>query len=131
MASRRSFAEILRGVCAERGWEFLPNGVNVKHADGRHQVIQFELFELEGREMVRLISMIGDAGSLSQMQMEQALRANMNLAHGALALKDAELCMTDTLSLEESEAGEVDSAVAFIAKLADTYEKLLFGTDQH
>ena len=131
MASRRSFAEILRGVCAERGCEFLPNGVNVKHADGRHQVIQFELFELEGREMVRLISMIGDAGSLSQMQMEQALRANMNLAHGALALKDAELCMTDTLSLEESEAGEVDSAVAFIAKLADTYEKLLFGTDQH
>lgn len=131
MASRKSFAEILRSVCTERGWEFLPSGVNVQHADGRHQVIQFELFELEGRGMVRLISVIGDAGNLSPGQMEQALRANMNLAHGALALKDAELCMTDTLSLEESEAGEVDSAVAFIAKLADTYEKLLFGTDQY
>jgi hypothetical protein len=131
MASRESFAETLRSVCSECGWELLPSGVNVKHADGRHQVIYFEIFDFGEREVVRLISMIGDAKGLSRAQMEQALRANMSLAHGALALKDDELCMTETLSLEESDAGEIESAVAFIAELADTYEKLLFGTDRH
>lgn len=131
MASRESFADILRQVCSDRGWEILPSGVNVKHADGRHQVIHFELFDFGEREVVRLVSMIGDATTLSRAQMEQALRANMSLAHGALALKDDELCMTETLSLEESDAGEIESAVDFISELADNYEKILFGVDRH
>ena len=131
MASRASFADILRKVCSDRGWELLPSGVNVKHADGRHQVIHFELFDFGEREVVRLVSMIGDATTMSRAQMEQALRANMSLAHGALALKDDELCMTETLSLEESDAGEIESAVDFISELADNYEKILFGTDRH
>lgn len=131
MVNRESFANILRKVCAERGWELLPSGVNVKHPDGRHQVIHFELFDSGEREGVRLTSMIGEAKSMSPEQMEQALRANMDLAHGALALKDDELCLTETLSLDEAEAGEIESAVAFMAELADTYEKILFGTDRH
>ncbi len=131
MVNRESFANILRKVCAERGWELLPSGVNVKHPDGRHQVIYFELFDSGEREGVRLTSMIGEAKSMSPEQMEQALRANMNLAHGALALMDDELCLTETLSLDEAEAGEIESAVAFMAELADTYEKILFGTDRH
>ena len=75
--------------------------------------------------------MIGDASRMSREQMEQALRANMSLAHGALALKDDDLCMTETLSLKESDAGEIEASVTFIAEMADTYEKILFGTDRH
>ena len=131
MASRESFADILRSVCRDCHWELLPSGVNVKHPDGRHQVIHFELFESGDREVVRLTSMIGDASRMSREQMEQALRANMSLAHGALALKDDDLCMTETLSLKESDAGEIEASVTFIAEMADTYEKILFGTDRH
>lgn len=131
MVTRESFADILRTICVERGWELLPSGVNVKHADGRHQVIHFELFDNREREGVRLTSMIGEAKGMSYEQMKQALRANMNLAHGALALHHDELCLTETLSLDEAEAGEIESAVEFIADLADMYEKILFGTDRH
>lgn len=131
MKDAGSFAEILRTVCAERGWELLPSGVNVVHADGRHQMVKFELTENESRILVRLVSTIGGAGELRQQQLEQALRANMSLAHGALALEGDELCMTDTLSLEDSDPGEIEDAVSYIAKLADTYEQILFGIDTH
>jgi hypothetical protein len=131
MASRESFADTLRSVCRDCLWELLPSGVNVTHPDGRHQVIHFELFESGDREVVRLTSIIGDASKMSREQMKQALRVNMSLAHGALALQDDELCMTETLSLEESDAGEIEASVTFIAEMADTYEKILFGTDRH
>ncbi len=131
MANHDSFAEILRTVCAQRGWELLPSGVNVTHPNGRHQIVSFELFEFDEDRLVRLISTIGTTNKLRPEQMNQALRANMSLAHGALALQGDELCMTDTLSLEESDPGEVESAVAFLAEMADYYERILFGTDDH
>jgi len=94
-------------------------------------MVKFELTENESRILVRLVSTIGGAGELRQQQLEQALRANMSLAHGALALEGDELCMTDTLSLEDSDPGEIEDAVSYIAKLADTYEQILFGIDTH
>ncbi len=131
MSSEGSFADILRTVCETRGWELLPSGVNVVHPDGRHQLVGFEIVENDGRTLVRLVSTIGGAAELRTEHLEQALRANMSLAHGALALEGDELCMTDTLSLEESDPGEVEDAVAYLAKMADTYEQILFGTDKH
>ncbi len=131
MSSEGSFAGILRTVCLERGWELLPSGVNVVHPDGRHQLVAFQLFENDGRRLVRLVSVIGGAGELRQEHLEQALRANMSLAHGGLALDGDELCLTDTLWLEESDPGEVEDAVAYLAKMADAYEQILFGADTH
>ena len=131
MATRESFAEILRKVCSERDWELLPSGVNVTHENGRHQVVSFEIFEFEERGLVRLVTTIGDAKELRREQMEQALRANIRLAHGALAIEADDLCMTDTLSLEEADPGEIESAVEFLAEMADYYEQVLFGTDTH
>lgn len=131
MPAERSFAAILRDVCTQRGWELLPSGVNVVHPDGRHQIVGFELFENDGRMLVRLLSRIGGGGEWRQEQLEQALRANVALAHGALALDGDELCMIDTLLLEDSDPGEVEAAVAYLAKMADTYEQILFGTDTH
>jgi hypothetical protein len=131
VATRESFAEILRNVCAQRGWELLPSGVNVTHRNGRHQLVRFELFEFGERQLVRLISMIGTTKKLRREQLDQALRANLRLAHGALALEADDLCMTDTLSLDESDPADIESAVAFLAEMADYYEQILFGTDTH
>ncbi len=122
---------MLSKLCAQHGWELLPSGVNVIHANGRHQVVSFEIFEFEEQHLVRLVTTIGKARALRIDQMEHALRANIELAHGALALEGDELCMTDTLSLEESDLGEIESAVAFLAEMADYYEQALFGTDTY
>jgi len=131
VATRESFAEILRNLCDQLDWELLPSGVNVIHANGRHQVVSFEIFEFEAQQLVRLVTTIGEAQALRQDHMEQALRANFSLAHGALALEGDDLCMTDTLSLEEAGSEEIESAVAFLAEMADYYEHVLFGTDTH
>lgn len=122
---------MLSKLCAQHGWELLPSGVNVIHANGRHQVVSFEIFEFEEQHLVRLVTTIGKTRTLRVDQMEHALRANIELAHGALALEGDELCMTDTLSLEESDLGEIESAVAFLAEMADYYEQALFGTDTY
>ncbi|MCP4036772.1 MAG: YbjN domain-containing protein [bacterium] len=105
--------------------------MNVIHADGRHQLVSFELFENNDRALVRLVSTIGGTRDLRPRQLEQALRANMSLAHGALALHGDELCMTDTLLLEESDPGEIEATVSYLAEMADYYEQILFGTDEH
>lgn len=131
MATQETFGQILRTVCAQRGWELLPSGVNVTHANGRHQIVSFEHFEFEEQHLIRLNSMIGVSSEMRREQMEQALRANSSLAHGALALDGDDLCLTDTLSLEDSDPGEIESVVAYLAEMADYYEQVLFGTDHH
>jgi hypothetical protein len=131
VADKKSFSKILRSVCAAQGWELLPSGVNVIHPNGRHQVVSFELFDFNHHPVVRLVSMIGTTHSLSLEQVTQALRANMDLAHGALALNGNDLCMTDTLSLADADPGEVEAAVSFLAEMADYYEQIMFGTDDH
>lgn len=131
MTNQKTFGDILRAVCAQRGWELLPSGVNVTHANGRHQIVTFEHFEFEGQQLIRLVSMIGASKEMRREQMEQALRANISLAHGALGLNGEDLCMTDTLSLEDSDPGEIESVVAYLAEMADYYEQVLFGTDRH
>ena len=131
MATQETFGQILRTVCAQRGWELLPSGVNVTHANGRHQIVSFEHFEFEEQHLIRLNSMIGVSNEMRREQMEQALRANISLAHGALALDGDDLCLTDTLSLEDSDPGEIESVVAYLAEMADYYEQVLFGTDHH
>ena len=131
MTSRNKFGDILRAVCVQRGWELLPSGVNVTHANGRHQMVTFEHFEFEEQQLIRLVSMIGASKEMRREQMEQALRANISLAHGALALNGEDLCLSDTLSLEDSDPGEIESVVAYLAEMADYYEQVLFGTDRH
>ncbi|MBW2229244.1 MAG: hypothetical protein JRG92_02515 [Deltaproteobacteria bacterium] len=131
MTRDNQFAEYCRRVCEAQGWELLPTGINVRFGDGRHQLVSLELFEL-GREMlVRLSSGIGDVAALSREQLESALQHNAELAHGALAIRGAELCMTDTLMVEATGPAEIEAAVEYLANLADVYENTFFGTDVH
>jgi hypothetical protein len=131
VSSKESFAKNLTSVCDDLGWELLPSGINVKLADGRHQVISLEFFESRGTDLVRLMTRIGGAKELSRGHLEQSLRANVSMAHGALALMGDDLCMTDTLSLADADLAEIESAIFYMAEMADYYERILFGTDVH
>lgn len=131
MATQESFAQICRSVCDAQGWELLPTGIVVRWGDGRHQVVSLEFFEFENQNLVRLFTTIGDIPDLSRDRLAMALRVNAGLAHGAIAIKYDELCMTATLVLEDADPGEVESVVSYLARTADYYERAFFGTDEH
>ncbi len=131
MATRESFGEICRKVCNQQGWELLPSGIRVSWGDGRHQLVNLEFFEFEREELVRLYTIIGSARTLSQLRVNAAMRINAELAHGALAVKDHNLVMTDTLMLGDADPGEIEASISYLAQTADYYERQLFETDEH
>ena len=131
MASQESFAKICRGVCESQGWELLPTGIVVRWGDGRRQVVSLEFFENEREELVRFSTTIGDVRELSREHLAMALRANSELAHGALAIKYDQLCMTDTLILGDADPGEIEAVIAYLARTADHYEETFFRTDEY
>jgi hypothetical protein len=118
-------------VCEQQQWELLPTGIVVRWGDGRHQLVALETFEFEREELVRLASIIGDVADMSREQLATALRVNGGLAHGALAIRADQLCMTDTLMLAEAGIDEIKAAIEFLARSADEFERTLYGTDEH
>jgi hypothetical protein len=89
------------------------------------------LFDHEGQEMARLYSYVGSSAALSQTRLEAALRLNFGLPHGALAVHEGKLVLTDTFLVAEADDAEVQSSVEFLSDLADRYERLIYGADQH
>jgi len=125
------FRELCEQVCAEQGWRLRPNGIHVPLPGGRNQVVGLELVELEDEHLVRLATVIGSAEGLSPVRLRAALELNAVIPHGAFAVRDGELLMTDTLPLGEAHAGELESTVRSLAETADRYEEQLFRTDDH
>jgi hypothetical protein len=126
-----SFSEILRSVCAQRGWEILPSGVNVQLSEDRHQVVSLEFFEFRSQQLVRLLTIIGKPRKMGPERLAQALSVNSHLPHGALAMTNDELCMTDTLMLKDADPEKIEASIDFLSEQADHYERILFGTDEH
>jgi hypothetical protein len=131
MPTQDHFAQTLTRVCSERGWEFAPHGVRVRFASGRQQVVEIGFFEFQQEERVRLHTTIGSVEDLDPLRLTIALRINAELAHGALAVMEDDLVMTDTLSLEDANFAEIEASIKFLAETADDYEQTLFGTDQY
>ena len=131
MTSQESFGSLCQRVCDTRGWELQPTGVVVSWSDGRHQVVSLEVFEYRDQKRARLISEIGTAEDLGEDRLIMALSANAELVHGALAFRDGQLCMTDTIRLEEADEEQLEAAIAYLAETADFYERSIFGTDEH
>jgi len=128
---RESFGRICERVCREQGWELTPSGVRVILSSGRTQVVDLDVFEDGGRERVRLSTRIGPRSESGSGRMEAALRVNSHLAHGALAIGDDFLIMTDTLALEDTGGEELESAIRYLGRTADEYERQIFQTDRH
>jgi hypothetical protein len=131
MSPELAFAELCRQVCNAHNWELLPTGVVVRWGDGRHQLVGLEIFEFEREELVRLSTTIGEMEQLSRDQLTVALKTNAKLAHGALAIKNDQLCMIDTLLISDTGAGELGAAIEYLAREADEYERAIYGTDDH
>lgn len=131
MATKEAFGRLCERVCRDEGWNLLPTGVQIFGPDGRQQVVFLEFFEFENSDLVRLYSIIGSTAALAAERLALALRVNARLAHGALAVRDDELVVTDTLLLADADPGEVSAALRYLAETADYYEKIFFGTDEH
>jgi len=129
--SREGFADLCRRVCEERGWELLPSGVRISWDDGRHQLVELEIFQDGEDELVRLYTTIGSIESLTPVRLTIALRINAELAHGAFAIKEDELMMVDTLLLDDAGDAELGTSIRFLAETADYYEKAIFDTDEN
>lgn len=131
MTSRESFGQLCERVCDRQGWGLLPAGVGVGLPGGRCQLVSLELFEFEDEELVRLSTVIGRTDGMTSERLNLALQINARLAHGALATREGELIMTDTLLLKDSDAPVIEASIRYLAETADYYEKTLYGTDQH
>ena len=131
MITKKAFADICRRVCKEQGWELLPSGVHVQWADGRHQLVELEVFQHEKKDLVRLFTTIGTIENMTPVRLTIALRINADLAHGAFAVKNDHLVMVETLMLEDADPGETEAAIRYLAETADYYEKAIFETDEH
>jgi hypothetical protein len=131
VARQERFGGVCERVCAQQGWELLPSGVVVKWQDGRHQVVFLEFFDFRGEELVRLCSTIGSAADLSTERLATALRVNATLVHGALAVRDEDLVVVDTMILRDADPGELEATIGYLAETADYYERMIFGTDRH
>jgi hypothetical protein len=131
LVTQKRFAAILKRVCQEQGWELLPSGVRVSWANGRQQLVELEFFPFKQEELVRLYTTIGSVEKLSAIRLTIALRINVELAHGCLAVKNDDLVMTDTLMLRDAGYGEIEASINYLAETADHYEKTIFETDQY
>jgi len=131
LADQEHFAQILKRVCRERGWELLPAGVQVSLPNGRGQLIEIEFFEFKREELVRLFTTIGEIEGMSAVRLTIALRINTELAHGCLAVHEDHLVMTDTLMLRDADFEEIEASIGYLAETADHYEQTLFETDRY
>ena len=131
MAGQEHFAQILKRVCRDRGWDLLPSGVNVNLPKNRAQLIEIEFFQFKHEELVRLFTTIGEVDGMSAFRLTVALRINTELAHGCLAIHENHLVMTDTLMLRDADPSEIEASIGYLAETADYYEKTLFETDRY
>ena len=131
MSKRDEFEATCARLCQEQGWVFGRGRVEVKLGDGRHQVVWLEFFEFEEEELVRLYTTIGSRKGIGAAKLANALRLNFGLPHGALAVRDDQLVMIDTLLVEDADPGEIEASVAYLAETGDHFEKTMFGPDEH
>jgi hypothetical protein len=126
------FGEVFDGICGKNGWPVRGSEATLSLTGGRSQKVLWTQFRHEGKDMARLHSTIGAAGTDAPVRLESAaLRLNFNLPHGAIAIHEGNLVLCETFLVADADPGEVESSVRFIAEMADRYEKQIFGTDRN
>ncbi len=123
--------EVFRKVCRVSGWPLKGNEARITIDGGRKQTVFVETFRHEGSEIARAYTVVGSADVLTQTRLESALRLNFGLPHGALAVHEGNLVMTDTFLVEDADDDEVKASILFISRASDRYEKLIYGTDEN
>jgi hypothetical protein len=127
--------ELVDAVARTEGWKAVEDGgrwsLSVALGQGRSQTVALAEFKDNEEPMVRFTTRIGKAAGLGEARTRAALELNLRLPHGCLALDGDHLVMTATRPLRTTTPATSGDAIRFIARQADSYEKLIFGTDQH
>ena len=123
--------ELLRAACEAHGWEYFEHGAVIGLPGGRRQRVFLEPSRDGGEIKGRDYTVIGEAAALSATRMEAALAMNFHLQHGALALKERELVMVETVCLGSMDQAQLADLLRYIAETADRYERGIYGTDRH
>ena len=99
-------------------------------AAGRSQAVRAYPFEDEGHSYVRLYTPLGKAGEIPHQRLVTAMELNSSLTHGAFSLFEGRLTLTDTLELEAIRLEEGARVLGYLGRMADTFEKLVYGVDR-
>jgi hypothetical protein len=125
--------ELVESVSRLRGWKTVSDSgvlsLSIPQAGNRKQVIAVSEFKDEGQAMLRFTTRIGGADRIEPDRLRHALQLNLRLPHGCLALDGDQLVMTATRPLKTSTPETTGDALEFMARQADTYEKLIYKTD--
>jgi hypothetical protein len=122
---------VIEQVCAARCWPRYGDVIEIELEGGRTQRIAVNAFTDDDEEMIRISTGIGDAAELPESRLRAALGVNARLPHGALAIDDGQLVLSDTFLTRHAAPDHVERSLRFLAETADRYEKVLFGTDSH
>jgi len=127
--------ELIDSVSRLKTWRIISEhgepGFDVPQPGSRKQFVSVAEFKDESQPMVRFTTRIGPADRLEPTRLRSALELNLRLPHGCLAIDGGHLVMTTTRFLKIATAETTASAVEFIARQADQYEKLIYQTDVH
>ena len=127
--------ELVESVSRLRGWKTVSDqgllSLSIPQAENRKQVIAILEFKDETQAMLRFTTRIGGAEGIVPDRMRSALQLNLRLPHGCLALDGDQLVMTATRPLKTSTPETTGDTLEFMARQADTYEKLIYKTDVH
>lgn len=97
---------------------------------GRHQDVVAYRFEEDGRAFVRFYTPIGRQGDVPRQILMTAMELNASLTHGAFALYEGRVVLTDTMELDGVDVHEGTRILKYLGRMADTFEKMAFGVDR-
>ena len=127
--------ELVESVSKLRGWKTTNDqdgvSLSIPQADNRKQAVVVSEFKDEGQAMLRFTTRIGKTDRLEAARMRTALKLNLRMPHGCLAVDGTQLVMTETRPLKTSTPETTGDALEFLARQADQYEKLIYKTDVH
>lgn len=130
-SDRDRFEQLTTAIAERRAWKSEDHGLCLDLDEGRRQVVHLEHFEFDGREMVRLYSLIGSTRRIKPEKLVYALEMNFKMPYGSMAVHDGTLVVVDTLMVADADESEIESAIAYIAETADRYEASMFGPDAY
>jgi hypothetical protein len=131
VSARENFDRVYGEICNDEGWIFGASQVDVKFADGRHQIVHLDFFEHNDDALVRFHSVIGNTRKIRQDRLHFALEVNFGLPLGCFAVHGDMFVMVDTMLLANADPAEVRAMIRYLAETSDYYERTMFGPDAY
>jgi hypothetical protein len=125
--------DLVAQMARDQGWKARDEdgnpGLEVPLNGGRTQFVRVSEFTEAGIRGIRFTTRIGKVAGLGESRFKAALEVNMRLPHGCLAVDGDHMVLTEARRADAA-AGSAE-AVGFLARQADAYERLIFGSDTH